>query len=81
MARNVRWAVPSNVLVTGGSSNPLHLTFSIAELAKLLGRSRRSARQGDHDSDKSADEEQKGEESIEHDGDDGGSIKIEDNVF
>lgn len=73
---------PSKVLITGGNTtSPLHLSVFIAELAKLLGRCGRAARQGDHESDESTDEEQRGEESREHDSDVGGSIKIEDNVF
>lgn len=69
-------------MVTGGSTtSPLYLRVSIAELAKLLYRCGRAARQGDHESDKSTDDEQRGEESREHDSDGGGSIKVEDYVF
>ena len=71
----------SNVSVAGGNTAPLHLRVSIAELAKLLDWCGRGARQGNHKSDKSTDEEQSGEESREHDSDDGESIKVEDNVF
>lgn len=61
-------------MVAGGNTSPLHLSVSIAELTKLLGRCGLAARQGNHESDKSTDDEQGGGESREHDSDGGESI-------